>query len=146
MKGQDAGIPIPSPELQAAVVEAAHKHGLITLSHALTQKSTLAVLKAGTDGLAHCFCDEKPSKELLDAYKKNNSFLVPTLIVAATLTGEELASSNDFVQKDVVKKLTSEEARECFCKRMMMGKEGCSVEYAYEVVKMLKGEGIDIVA
>lgn len=147
MEGHDqAPIPVPSPELQMAVVKAAHKHGLITLAHALTQKNTLAVLEAGTDGLAHCFCDEAPKKELLDAYKKNNSFLIPTLIVAATLTGEELESSKDFVKRDGVQERVGDEGRECFCKRMLMGKPSCSVEYAYEVVRLLKAGGIDIVA
>lgn len=83
-------LPTPSIELQASVVASAHTHGQITLAHALSLTDTLAVLKAGTDGLAHCFCDERPTQELVDAYKKNNSFLVPTLTVVATLTGEEV--------------------------------------------------------
>jgi len=60
-------------------------------------KDTLAVLEAGTDGLAHCFCDEMPTKELVEAYKKHDSFLIPTLIVVATLTGEEVCLDLSFL-------------------------------------------------
>ena len=85
-------LPTPSIALQASVIASAHAHGKITLAHALSMKDTLAVLEAGTDGLAHCFCDEMPTRELVEAYKKHNSFLIPTLIVVATLTGEEVCS------------------------------------------------------
>jgi len=139
-------IPVPSPELQAAVVKAAHKHGLVTVAHALTQKSTLLALEAGIDGLAHCFCDESPSPELINAYKKNNSFLIPTLIVAATLTGEEVDSSKEHQEHHLAEKLLSDEKRSCFCKRMMTGKPTCKVEYAYQAVRLLKENGLDIVA
>lgn len=139
-------IPIPSPELQAAIVKAAHKHGLVTVAHALSQKETLLALEAGVDGLAHCFCDESPGQELVTAYQENDSFLIPTLVVASTLTGEEMASSNEFAKHELAHKLVSEEGRTCFCKRMIMGRATCSVEYSYQVVKLLKENGLDIVA
>jgi len=144
MKGPP--LPVPSLELQTAVINAAHDNGLITIAHALTQASTLKVLAAGVDGLAHCFCDGPPTTKLLKLYKKTKSFLIPTLVVAATLTGEEMTSSKELVGREVTRKLVGEVGRECFCKRMMGGKEGCKVEHCYEVVKMLKAGGIDIVA
>ncbi|KAH6717332.1 hypothetical protein BKA61DRAFT_601520 [Leptodontidium sp. MPI-SDFR-AT-0119] len=139
-------LPTPSIPLQASVIASAHAHNLITLAHALSLKDTLAVLEAGTDGLAHCFCDEEPTKELVDAYKKHDSFLVPTLIVVATLTGEEKDSSDAFVNGHMAKKHLGEEEKSCFCGRMMMGKKECKVEYAYRTVKLLKENGLDIVA
>lgn len=139
-------IPVPSPELQAAVVKAAHKHGLVTLAHALSQKETLLALEAGVDGLAHCFCDEPPSQELVVAYKKNNSFLIPTLVVASTLTGEETESTKEHVENHLAGRLLSEEGKSCFCKRMLMGQPTCRVEYSYQAVKLLKTNGLDIVA
>jgi hypothetical protein len=139
-------LPIPSPELQAAVVDAAHKQGLITVAHALTQKETIAVLAAGTDALAHSFCNEAPKDELLAAYRENNSFLIPTLVVLATLTGEEMQSTEYFVGHDLFSKALDDDGKACFCKRMMMATEGCKIEYSYQVVRMLKEGGIDIVA
>ncbi|KAL2060886.1 hypothetical protein VTL71DRAFT_8938 [Oculimacula yallundae] len=136
----------PSISLQKSVVGSAHAHGLITLAHALSLKDTLDVLEAGTDGLAHCFCDEDPTAELLEAYKRNGSFLIPTLIVVATLTGEETKCSEVFVNGDMAKKHLDDEEKTCFCGRMMMGKKECKVEYAYRTVRLLKENGIDIVA
>lgn len=143
---QGGPIPFPSPELQAAVVKAAHKHGLVTLAHALSQKETLLALEAGVDGLAHCFCDEPPSQELVAAYKKNDSFLVPTLVVASTMTGEETESTKEHVENHMASRLLSEEGKSCFCGRMMMGRPTCRVEYSYQAVKLLKANGLDIVA
>ena len=90
-------LPTPSIALQASVIASAHAHNKITRAHALSMKDTLAVLEAGTDGLAHCFCDEMPTKELVEAYKKHDSFLIPTLIVVATLTGEEVCLDLSFL-------------------------------------------------
>lgn len=139
-------IPIPSPELQAAVVTAAHKHGLVALAHALSQRETILALEAGVDGLAHCFCDEAPSQELVAAYKKNNSFLIPTLVIAASLTGEENESAKQHNEHHLTGKLLDEEKRTCFCKRAMMGKPTCKVEHSYQAVRLLKENGLDIVA
>ena len=139
-------LPLPSHELQSALVQAAHKHDLITLAHALTQKDTLAILAAGTDGLAHCFCDEAPGDELLAAYRKNNSFLIPTLVALATFTGSEKQSTEYFVQHPLVSKLLDDDGKTCYCGRMMMGKPGCKSEYAYQTVRLLHESGIDIVA
>lgn len=139
-------LPTPSIALQASVIASAHAHEKITLAHALSMKDMLAVLEAGTDGLAHCCCDEVPSKELVEAYKKHDSFLIPTLIVVATLTGEETDSSHEFLNSGLAQKHLGEEEKSCFCGRMMMGKRECRVEYAYQTVRMLKENGLDIVA
>lgn len=139
-------LPLPSHELQSALVQAAHKHGLITIAHALSQKDTLAILAAGTDGLAHSFCDEAPRDELLAAYRKYNSFLVPTLVISATLTGAEKPSTERFVRHPFVGKFLDSRMKTCYCGRIMMGKEGCKSEYSYQIVRMLNEGGIDIVA
>jgi len=137
--------PTPTPSVQAGLVKAAHASGLITVAHALSQKATLAVLEAGTDGLAHCFFDEKPSEKLLEMYKKTGAFLVPTLVVVNSLTGESKQSSLDILKKDGVGKRVNEETRECFCGRLAMSRGG-TVENSYETVKLLKKNGVDILA
>jgi len=139
-------LPVPSSEIQAAVVSAAHKHGKIAVAHALSQEATMIVLGAGVDGLAHCFADEPPNEALVVAYRKNNSFLIPTLVVASTLTGEEVASSEKHVAHPFVGKVLDEEGKTCFCKKMMLAKGNAKVEFAYETVRMLKKAGFDIIA
>lgn len=139
-------LPLPSHELQSALVQAAHKHGLIALAHALTQKDTLAVLAAGADALAHSFCDEPPREELLAAYRRNNSFLIPTLAVSATLTGGEREITEQFIKHPLANKFLDDKAKTCYCGRMMMAKAGNKPEYSYQMVKMLHEGGIDLVA
>jgi hypothetical protein len=138
-------LPTPSLELQTAIVNAAHPHNLITIAHALSLSDTLAVLKARTDGLAHSFCDQPPTKELVEAYKRNNSFLITTLVVCATMTGEEKDSSELYVGRELSGKVLDEGSKTCFCGRMMVGKGECKVGFAYETARLLKEEGIDII-
>ena len=73
--GAAFGFPIkkPSVKLQSAVIDAAHKKGLKTVAHAIAYEDTLEILSAGVDGLTHTFVDHPPTKELIEAYKKNNA-------------------------------------------------------------------------
>lgn len=140
-------LPTPSPELQSAIVDAAHKHGLVTVAHATTQEATLSVLQAGVDGLAHSFCNEALNKDaLLSAYRRNNSFLIPTLVVSATITGMEEESTEYFAKHPLFSKLLDDNMKTCYCGRMILATEECKVDYSYETVKILHGGGIDIVA
>lgn len=63
----------PSVSLQKAVIDAAHANGLVAVAHATCLKDTVEILQAGVDGLTHTFCDQPPTKELIEAYKKNNA-------------------------------------------------------------------------
>lgn len=66
-------IKLPPITLQEMVIKTAHKHGLVTVAHALARDDTIALLKAGVDGLTHTFFDKPPNKELIDAYKLNDA-------------------------------------------------------------------------
>lgn len=70
---------VPTAALQAALVDAAHRRGLKCVAHAMTLEDTLVVLRVGVDGMAHTFCDVPVTQELVDAYKKNNAWVCPTL-------------------------------------------------------------------
>jgi hypothetical protein len=95
--------------------------------------------------MAHTFYDKAPTQELLEAYKKNNSFLIPTLCASATLIGEESESSEKHVGHQLAEKVLDETGKTCFCGRMKIAKEGCKAEFAYETVKMVKRHGLDII-
>jgi hypothetical protein len=43
------------------------------VAHALAHDDTVAILKAGVDGLTHTFLDKPPSDEVIAAYKLNNA-------------------------------------------------------------------------
>jgi len=64
---------LPDIKLQEAVIEAAHAAGLVVVAHALAHDDTVAILKAGVDGLTHTFMDKPPTEELIAAYKLNNA-------------------------------------------------------------------------
>ncbi len=139
------GIPVASVELQSAVAEAAHKHGLLAIAHATTLEDTLIVLRAGVDALMHQFTDEPPTPELIEAYGRNNAFLVPTLVVCSSVTGEEQELRDHFAAKATPQQL-NDTVKGNMCKCLGLGVPGATVKNSYETIKQLKAAGIDIVA
>ncbi|KAF7525621.1 hypothetical protein G7054_g11013 [Neopestalotiopsis clavispora] len=81
-------LPLPSLDLQKAVVDAAHQHGVVAVGHALSHQGTMALLRAGVDGLTHIFCDEPPSDEYIALIKKTGAHCNPTLGLVASQTDE----------------------------------------------------------
>lgn len=139
------GIPVASLELQTAVAKAAHDNGLLAVAHATSLEDTLLVLRAGADALTHCFTDLAPTDELVEAYKMNNAFLIPTLVVCASLTGEEQELRDRFAAKAAPQQLTVD-VKENMCQCLSLGVPGATVKHSYESIKKLKAAGIDIVA
>jgi hypothetical protein len=134
----------PSEALQRIVIEESHKLGYLTVAHATCLLDTMDVLRAGVDGLAHTICDQPPNQELVDAYKQNNAWLNPTLAAIGSLTTEGKKLQERFAHDERVKHLIGEKEVENMCKCMAMMTPSAKVEYAYESVKMLRKEGIDI--
>ena len=135
---------MPSIELQTAVIKAAHSHGLITAAHSLVLDDTIAILGAGVDGMAHTFCDEPPTQELIEAYKANNSFLIPTLIIHGSLTGDGASIAASFASDPRAQSKIADAEKTIMCKCLEIAKQTGKVEYAYESVRQLKAAGIDI--
>ena len=135
---------MPSIELQTAIIKAAHSHGLITAAHSLVLDDTLAILGAGVDGMAHTFCDKPPSQELIEAYKANNSFCIPTLIIHGSLTGEGATVAASFASDPRAQGKIADAEKTTMCKCLEIAKEMGKVENAYESVRQLKAAGIDI--
>jgi imidazolonepropionase-like amidohydrolase len=136
---------MPSIELQKALIEEAHKNNLITVAHCLARQDTIAILEAGVDGLAHQFLDQPINQQVIDAYKRNNAHLNPTLAALGSLTTEGKGTQERFAHDPRVQHLLPEDARHRVCACMSMAKhEGASVENAYESVRQLKAAGIDV--
>jgi imidazolonepropionase-like amidohydrolase len=134
----------PTVELQRIIVEEARARGYLTVAHALSLQDTLDVLEAGVDGLTHTICDQPPTQELVDAYKKNNAWLNPTLAAVGSLTTEGKNLQHKYAHDPRVVGLIDDAKIGNLCACMAFGVKHGKVEYAYESVKMLKKAGIDI--
>lgn len=130
-------VPTPSLEIQKCIVDTAHENGMLTVAHALTNHSTLHVLDAGADGLAHAAIDPV-NAEIVQAFKKNNAFLIPTLAVHASCTGEEQETRDGLASNLVGDE--REHARGC----LHITKKDFSIQTVYRQVVALKEAGIDI--
>lgn len=136
---------MPSLELQQAVIEEAHQHGLRVVAHATCYQDTLDILLAGADGLTHCFIDREVDDALIAAYKTNGAHLNPTLATMGSLTAEGKAMQERFAHDPRTRRLIAEDARERMCMCMAMAnKAGASQSNAFANVRKLKAEGIDI--
>ena len=138
-----ANLPAPTRELQTAVVKAAKENSLLTFAHATNLRETLLVLDAGVDALAHQFFDQPHPPELIERYKEQDAFLIPTLTAISSMMG--LPTAKDWASKPQPEKLLTATSRHVFCDCMKISKEGCNVQFAYDCVKALKAEGIDII-
>ncbi|MCJ1445777.1 MAG: hypothetical protein MMC23_006282 [Stictis urceolatum] len=139
-------IPVPTLELQARIVEAAHKKGFLVVGHAISAGTTSVVLQAGADGLAHTFVDQALPQEVLDLYKKTGAFVVPTLTALASLTGEEQGVRDKFADIAHKKGLIDDWTREVQKGFAGMRAETATVEHAYTTIRKLREEGVDVVA
>lgn len=134
----------PSVDLQRIIVEEANKRGYLTVAHATSLSDSLEVLEAGVNGLTHTICDQAPNQELVDAYKKNNAWLNPTLATMGSLTGEGRELQDRFAHDPRVKGLIGEREVTNLCNCMGFANQLGRIEYAYESVRKLKEAGIDI--
>lgn len=135
----------PSIEMQKAVVDEAHKHGLITVAHSTCLADTLEILACGVDGMAHTFVDQPPTQELIEAYKKNGAHCNPTLACMGSGTSEGQKMQEKFAHDPRVRHLLGEAERERMCMCMAFAKEaGGKVEYAFETVRQLKAAGVPV--
>ena len=144
-KALGVNYPHPTQELQAMIISAAHANGLKAVAHATCIDDTLKVLRAGVDGLAHTFFDQSPTKEVIEAYKKNNAWCCPTLVAVGSMTTEGQALSEKFAHDPRVASKISKHAQESLCQCMNRHAKNSSFKYAVESVRMMKDAGIDVI-
>jgi imidazolonepropionase-like amidohydrolase len=143
-KMMGAELNYPSVELQRIIVEEARTRGYLVVAHATALQDTLDVLEAGVDGLTHTFCDQPPTHELIDAYKKTGAWLNPTLAAMGSLTTEGKDLQHQFAHDPRVEGLIDESKIVNMCACMAFAVEHGKVEHAYESVRVLKDAGVDI--
>ncbi|KAA8642547.1 hypothetical protein EYZ11_004518 [Aspergillus tanneri] len=139
-------IPSASLSLQTAIVKAAHAENFTVVAHATSLDGTELVLKAGTDGLAHTFVDQPPTQSVIDLYNKTNAFVIPTFVVLSSGSGENQDLRDKFADIAHTRGLIDASSKQTKRDFLGTGSSRCTVEYAYETIRRLKVEGIDILA
>lgn len=131
-------IPTPTLDIQKAIVQAAHRRDMVAVAHATSNDASLKMLQAGVDGIAHSSL-EPMNEELKQAFIETNAFIVPTLAVNTSGSGEEQEARDRFahhlVEGDQKKHLKA-------CLHII--REGLSVQNSYDQVRALKDAGVDI--
>ena len=68
-----------SPEVYAAVIDEAHKHGFRTAAHIVFLDDAKGVLRAGVDYIAHSVRDREVDQDFIDLMKQRHASYSPTL-------------------------------------------------------------------
>ncbi|KAJ5122883.1 hypothetical protein N7448_008980 [Penicillium atrosanguineum] len=130
-------IPTPTSDIQKAIVSAAHRHNMLAVGHAMTTSATLQNLRAGVDGSTHASL-EPMTAEILQEFERTNAFLIPTLAVHTSSTGEEQVTRDQFASG------LEGADKDHMLASLSIVRQGATMENAYEMVKSLKQAGIDI--
>ncbi|KAH8815298.1 hypothetical protein F5884DRAFT_828661 [Xylogone sp. PMI_703] len=137
---------VPTLGLQTAVVEAAHAEDMLVVGHALDAGSTEVILQSGADGLTHTFVDQAPPESIIELYKKTGAFVIPTLTLLSSLTNENQSRRDKFAEIAHKRGIIDNTGRETMADALGIKAPEAKLEYAYQTVRRLKKEGIDIVA
>lgn len=138
-----SSLPALAPELVAATVREGHDRDKIVLAHAMTIETADQVLDAGVDGFTHLFFDRPHTDELIEKIAAAGTFVVPTLTVIASITGEP---AGEELSKDprVTPKLTP--AWLDNLSGAMATSPHENFGYALEALAALRRAGVDILA
>jgi len=72
-------LPKIRPDLSAAIIQAAHKHGLKVAAHVFYLQDAKQLVAAGLDALAHSVRDQPVDDELVRLMKQHGAWQIPTL-------------------------------------------------------------------
>lgn len=72
-------LPRPKPGVEAAVIEEAHRRGLLVAAHIFYLDDAKILLRDGVDILAHSIRDQPVDNELIELMRQRNAFYIPTL-------------------------------------------------------------------
>ncbi|KAH7110388.1 hypothetical protein B0J13DRAFT_682286 [Dactylonectria estremocensis] len=145
--GDTIGIDLVSPrhDVVKAVVDAAHKHGVLAVGHALSQAGAMALLDAGIDGLAHIFLDEA-SSDFIKRMVSQQVHCNPTLVLCSSHTGENRGIQEQFLADPFAKKMMIQEHLGKLLGFAEHQRPRASVQHAYKTVRDLYQAGVPILA
>ncbi|MEV0624597.1 amidohydrolase family protein [Nonomuraea wenchangensis] len=93
-----ADLPAMTPDIAAALTEAAHDAGLRVVAHAITASEVEIALDAGVDGLAHVWTDLAPgdpvSRRLAERVGRQEVFVVTTLAYFEAITAQHVGTAD----------------------------------------------------
>ena len=81
------GLPMLDQATLSAGVAEAHRHGMLTVAHALTIEATRMAIDAGIDGVVHLFMDQPHTDEIIDLIAASGMFVVPCVVLNASMMG-----------------------------------------------------------
>ncbi|WP_328454812.1 amidohydrolase family protein [Streptomyces sp. NBC_00386] len=81
------GLPCLDQATLSAGVAEAHRHGMLTVAHALTLDATRMAVEAGVDGLVHVFMDRPHTEEIIQLIAGSGMFVVPCVVLNASMMG-----------------------------------------------------------
>ncbi|WP_433180469.1 amidohydrolase family protein [Actinoallomurus sp. CA-150999] len=138
-----SSLPSLASELVAATVREGHARNKMVLAHAMTIETADQVVDAGVDGFTHLFFDRPYTDELIEKIAAAGIFVVPTLTVIASITGEP---AGDELAKDprVPPKLTPVWLDNLSGAMATSPPENFG--YALEALPALQRAGVDILA
>jgi imidazolonepropionase-like amidohydrolase len=125
----------------AALVSAAHEHGLLAVVHATDVRSALAAVRAGADGLAHLPFDRPPGPEFIAELAARNVFVVPTLTVLESFCGRPGPAG-----PEAARVLDAAALATLAAPMAPEPADGYAADYAAEVVAPLADAGVCVLA
>ncbi|MET9260701.1 amidohydrolase family protein [Amycolatopsis sp. NPDC004079] len=134
-------LPRLAPELVEATVRESHRREKMVLAHAMTAETVEQVVDAGVDGLTHLFADRPPTAQLVEKIAASDTFVIPTLTVLASITGEPVGRRLAEDQR-VYPKLTPEWRENL--SGMMRTSPRKHFDFALETLAALREAGVDL--
>ena len=87
------------PEVYTAIIEQAHKHGIMVHAHATNLDDQKAVVKAGVDVLVHTIANVKLDDEFLALLKEKKPYWAPVMGLGDT--AELCEGNNEFISQSM---------------------------------------------
>ena len=137
-------MPLPRPpmDVQKAVVDAAHAHGVIAVGHAFSFLGAMDLLTCGVDGLTHMFMDKPQSDQYIQLLLRNKAYLNPTLSTCASQTSEGDEMQGTFAADPLAQRMLFDKAP-----RQMLGLGGpnASIDNVFASTKAVYQVGVPII-
>jgi imidazolonepropionase-like amidohydrolase len=142
----ESHLPTLDTEVVAALVAAAHRHGLLAVAHATDVRAALSAVRVGVDGLTHLPFDRPLDDEFVSTVVDHGVFVTPTLTMLESFCQEP--GGADLADDPLVAARLDEAARERL--RQVMSPPpmtpGYTVGNAACAVPALVAVGVDVLA
>lgn len=135
--------PSLTQEMAAAVVDAAHRRGLLAVAHATSRDAAAQAVAAGVDGLVHIFMDQPADDEIIAQIVESGVFVVPTLVTMGSMAGS--VTGADVAHDPRTDGLIPEDWRSNMCQCWQFATPS-SLANASEATKRLSDAGVRILA